>query len=336
VKAATIVIAIAGLVLGTCVIGYFGFGAVAHAFLAVGWTGFAAVCAFHAALYCLLGLAWWVILPPPRAVPVPALIAARVVRDSGSEVLPLSQIGGFVMGARAATLLGLPAASSSASTIVDVTLELVAQIAYVALGLGLLVWYRPGSALAAPVAAGMAAAVVLALGFIIVQRRGLALVERLAHRLAARWLPAATAHAAPVQQAVQAIYGHGRGIRLGLVLHVAGWIANAVEAWIALAFLGAHLGLGPVLAIESLLYAARSVAFAVPNAVGVQEGVYVVLGGLFGLPPETALALSLLKRARDLAIGVPALVAWQAVEGGRLWRRGAKSAAALDRKETHA
>jgi hypothetical protein len=31
-----------------------------------------------------------------------------------------------------------------------------------------------------------------------------------------------------------------------------------------------------------------------------------------------AIALSLLKRARDLAIGKPALGAWQKLEGGRL------------------
>jgi hypothetical protein len=34
-----------------------------------------------------------------------------------------------------------------------------------------------------------------------------------------------------------------------------------------------------------------------------------------------ALALSLLKRARDLAIGLPVLGGWQAIEGGRVWRR---------------
>jgi hypothetical protein len=34
-----------------------------------------------------------------------------------------------------------------------------------------------------------------------------------------------------------------------------------------------------------------------------------------------ALAISLLKRARDLVIGLPALGVWQAVEGGHLWRR---------------
>jgi hypothetical protein len=34
-----------------------------------------------------------------------------------------------------------------------------------------------------------------------------------------------------------------------------------------------------------------------------------------------ALALSLLKRARDIVLGLPALAAWQLLESGRLWRR---------------
>jgi hypothetical protein len=75
-----------------------------------------------------------------------------------------------------------------------------------------------------------------------------------------------------------------------------------------------------VLVIESLLYGVRTVAFAIPNAVGVQEGAYVLIGATFGLTPEMALALSLMKRARDLVIGLPALGVWQAVEGGRIWR----------------
>jgi len=81
--------------------------------------------------------------------------------------------------------------------------------------------------------------------------------------------------------------------------------------------------------IESLLYAIRTVAFAIPNAVGVQEGAYILLGGSFGLTPEMGLALSLLKRARDLAIGLPALGVWQALEGGRLWDRLAPRFGAL-------
>jgi hypothetical protein len=42
-----------------------------------------------------------------------------------------------------------------------------------------------------------------------------------------------------------------------------------------------------------------------------------------------ALALSLLKRARDIAIGLPTIGLWQALESGRLWRR--RNAAAENR-----
>jgi glycosyltransferase 2 family protein len=66
--------------------------------------------------------------------------------------------------------------------------------------------------------------------------------------------------------------------------------------------------------VESLLYALRSAAFFVPSGWGVQEGAYVVLGAVVGLSPGTALALSLAKRAREVAIGVPALLIWQAIE----------------------
>ena len=41
----------------------------------------------------------------------------------------------------------------------------------------------------------------------------------------------------------------------------------------------------------------------------------IVLCAIFGVPPEAALALSLVKRIPDLVIGVPGLVAWQAMEG---------------------
>ena len=46
----------------------------------------------------------------------------------------------------------------------------------------------------------------------------------------------------------------------------------------------------------------------------------MLLGGLFGLSAQTCIALSLLRRARDLALGLPALATWQALEGRRAWR----------------
>lgn len=319
-RIATIIAAVTGLALGTAIIGYFGFGQVFTALSAIGWGGFGIIVLYHLGIYLLLGGSWWAIAAPPRNRPR-AYIWGRLVRDSGSEVLPLSQIGGFVMGARAATLLGPSPSVATATTIVDVTVEVLAQLGYTALGLALLFRARPHTALIYPVAIGIAVAVVAILGFILVQRHGAALVERMSRRLLAGWLPRATARARPVIEALDGIYAHRGGLAAGFGLHLAGWLASAMEAWVALHLMGVNLGVAAVVTIESLLYAIRSATFAVPNAVGVQEGAYVMLGALFGLPPETALALSLLKRGRDLVIGVPVLLTWQILEGNSFLRR---------------
>ena len=76
--------------------------------------------------------------------------------------------------------------------------------------------------------------------------------------------------------------------------------------------------LAEALVLESLTQAIKSAAFLVPGALGIQEGGFVLVGALFGLSPEMALAVSLVKRVRDLAMGVPALLVWQLVEGRRV------------------
>jgi hypothetical protein len=62
------------------------------------------------------------------------------------------------------------------------------------------------------------------------------------------------------------------------------------------------------LLLESLGQAIRGAGFAIPGALGVQEGGYLLLAPLAGLPPNAALALSLAKRARELLLGLPGLL----------------------------
>jgi hypothetical protein len=53
----------------------------------------------------------------------------------------------------------------------------------------------------------------------------------------------------------------------------------------------------------------------------VQEAGFILVSGLFGISPDTAIALSMVKRARELLVGLPGLVAWQWSEGRRLVKR---------------
>ena len=172
-----------------------------------------------------------------------------------------------------------------------------------------------------PITTGLAAAALVAIAFVVFQRRGFDLFDRFARALGRGWADRTAASAASVHVELGRIHRRSSGLWTGFLLHLACWVAGALEVWVALLLAGRPLDFAVVLLIESLLYAIRTVAFAIPNAVGVQEGAYILLGGAFGLTPEMALALSLLKRARDLAIGLPALGLWQALEGGRLLRR---------------
>lgn len=319
-KLFSVLAATTGFALIAALVAYFGPAAVSHALVAIGWTGFAAVCLIHLMLIAAMGVAWGALLPGVRYwVP----IWGRLIRDSGSELLPLSQVGGYVLGARAIIVAGVSGTSATASTIVDVTLELFGQLGYTAIGLSLLLYLRPESAVAAPVSAGLALAALLGAGFLVVQRRGFDFCDRVARMVGKGWADKTAVGAATLHLALAAIYQRRPAVFVSFLLHLVCWVAATLEAWVVLRFAAASLDFTTVLVIESLLYAIRSAAFAVPNAVGVQEGAYILLGASFGLTPGMALALSLIKRARDLTIGLPALAAWQFAESGRLLRRAA-------------
>jgi len=96
------------------------------------------------------------------------------------------------------------------------------------------------------------------------------------------------------------------------------WLLHTGETWLALWFLGAPVSLAATLILEALSTAVRSGAFAVPGAIGVQEGGFVLLGPLVGISPETALSLALVKRFRELVIGAGGLAAWAMIERGKL------------------
>jgi putative membrane protein len=308
-----------GLALTILLVLHFGAPAVAAALGAAGMSGLAIIAAAHFAAIVLMGFAWW-LLSSTAGKPV-VFVWARLMRDSAAEVLPLSQVGGYVLGARALVLHGVGAAVAVATTVVDLTLEMGSQIGYTALGLGLLLWLRPSTTFAVPVAIGLALAVIAVAAFVAVQRRGAGVFERLASRFARDRLVAIAVSAEAVQAEIHEIHAHSRRLWPCFLLHLVAWLASGAEAWLALKLMGASLGITSVLALESLLYAIRSVAFIVPNAIGVQEGAYVMLGASFGLTPDFALGLSLLKRGRDLLLGIPALLAWQIFESHRLWRR---------------
>jgi uncharacterized membrane protein YbhN (UPF0104 family) len=104
--------------------------------------------------------------------------------------------------------------------------------------------------------------------------------------------------------------------------HFIAWCGGGGNIWIAYKLLGAHVDPLAALGIESLLSSVLAVGFLLPGALGVQELSFMAIGGAFGVPPHLSLALSLIRRARDILIGAPALTAWQVLEARQLRGRG--------------
>jgi putative membrane protein len=315
-KLRVVVIAALGVALALYLMAFVGIGAVFSAAGAAGWSGFALLCLYALALFLVLGMAWRALLPD-SGHGLWVFVWARMVRDAATEVLPFSQLGGIVFGARAAIIQGVASAVAFASTVVDVTTELMAQIVFVALGLGILIVQAPRTSFAASVISALAVGLgvaVLACGvFLGLQRKSLWLTSKLATRV----LRGAGAVSAAVAASFSDIHRSAARIGLSTALHLAGWVASAVGTWIAFRLIGVRVGLLPVVAIESLVCAARSAAVFIPNALGVQEAAYALLAPLFGIGAEFGLAVSLLKRARDISLGVPILLIWHAAEGQR-------------------
>ena len=314
-KTLSIAFAVLGLMGGTALAAWYGFGPIGKAILSVGGGGFVLFCLWQLAVFVLLGFAWWTVVPE-EGRKLPALVWGRMVRDSASCCLPFSQVGGFLLGARAASLHGLPWAMTTVSMVVDLTAEFISELLFAAAGLLVLVSEMSDQSRMLPYGLGAAAA--LGLGWAIFKLHGKALLilVRFGEKILGDWARGGLTGISAGDLAE--MYGHTGRLSAATAMHLLGWVGKGVGNWLAFRLLGADLSLIDALAIEGLLHALLIPAFIVPGYAGVQEAGYAGLGALFGLSPEISIGVSLLRRARDIALGIPILLIWQIWEMRRL------------------
>jgi putative membrane protein len=295
-----------------------GLGAVGHGVSSVGW-GILLVVLARAVAVAVAGAGWWLLFPSKMRPQLRTCVLLRFVREATNVLLPLAQVGGDLIGAGLLTLYAVPGALAAASVIVDILIQAATQFLFAIFGLLALVALEANEALARSAAVGIAVAALMLAGFYLAQRRGgqrilRAIVSRLAGDR--EWRVLGTIDA--VYQNLGMIYAARSNVVASAVVHLGGWAIGVAEVAIVFAFMGHPVSIGEALVIESLLHAVRGAAFAIPSALGAQEGALVVLCAAFGIPPEQAIALSLVKRAADLVLGVPGLLGWQMLEWGRL------------------
>ena len=235
----------------------------------------------------------------------------RVIREGIDSLLPVAQVGGEIVGARLLSRHGVAPSRAGASVIVDVTVELLTQVGFLVAGLGALAWLAHGTGWDLwldALAGGVAAAAVLLLA----QRFGLLrALEALLRGIARRWPALAGASLDGIHAAALSFYREPRALLNGVWLHLLAWVLGSIETWAVLNTLGVPATPLQAFTVESLGMAARSAGFAIPAALGAQEGGFALAGAAFGFPIGPALALSLVKRMRETLVGLVGLTLWR-------------------------
>jgi putative membrane protein len=311
----------AGAALFTALLIRQGAAQVLNAFVTAEWT-ILGIVAYHLIPIFLDTIAWWVLFPKSDRVPLPKLFWMRWIGESISTLIPSAAVGGDIVRARLAAINGVLLPIAAGSVLVDITLGIFTQAGFTLLGLLLLVDVTGKTSFVGPTLVGTLVALFAFAGFYFVQRRGIfRFLARIVSRLAGSsdW-QSLVQGGDSLDQAIHSLYARRRGVLACCAWTITSLVVGSGEIWLALWVLDLPASFVNALILQSMVLTIRSAAFAVPAGLGVQEGGYLVVGNLLGIPGEGAFALSLVARAREIGLGIPALITWQIIEGRRLLR----------------
>ncbi|MDP9066599.1 MAG: lysylphosphatidylglycerol synthase domain-containing protein [Pseudomonadota bacterium] len=270
--------------------------------------------------FLLFGIGWLVLLRPndeARRATWAYVFWVTSVREAVDRLLPVASVGGGVVGVRLLHWRGLSVAAVSATVVVEIVLTLIASYAFTAVGLALFVSTDRGANVGRYLVL-LAVSLPIPLGTFLLVRYGsvFARLQRFLQLLVGE--NALSAGAAALDREVRACLRRRRAIWTAGVLQFVALCSGTFEIWLAMRLFGHEIEPRSAFILESMTQAMRHLAFMIPGGVGVQEGTLVLFGHALGISGELALAVSMAKRFREVACGVPSLVTWQWLEGRRL------------------
>jgi putative membrane protein len=276
----------------------------------------------HGAPLLLDVLGWYTLLEVgdrERRARLARLFGIAAVREAVNRLLPVANIGGEIVGIRLLVLRGVRGAAAAASVIVETMLNVLAQCAFIALGLLCVLHVTAARHWVDNVLWMLAVALPIAFALLLLLRYG-SIFER-----CARWierllsqdsqLRPLLAQSSELDQAIRQLCRSRWRLLRATGWQLAGFVLATSETWLALRWLGSPVTLSNALALEALTQAVRNFVFVVPAGMGVQEAGLMAFGALLGVGGPAAIALSLAKRLREILFGLPALLGWHWLEG---------------------
>jgi len=317
-KASVIIGGIVGLALSIWLIDSVGLAHIPELFVRASFLGVFVVTVFHLSQMLFSALSWRAIAGPSAAQPALATyLKLRWVRESVNNLLPLAQIGGEIVVSRLLRQAGMRLADAIAGTVADLTIEMATQVLFTLLGLLLLLQQAgTGGGMAAYLMTGVTIAALGMAALFGALFLGLSAALEKALMKFGHWIGwGRMLDAEGLHDALMNCYRAPARVLWSTLWQIISWLLGGIEVCLILHFFGRRVGISDGLIIESIGQALKAVGFAVPGAIGVQEGGYVAICHALGMTPELGMALSLMKRVRELILGIPGLLFWHRIEG---------------------
>jgi putative membrane protein len=310
-----------GLAIVTAIIIWSGYDQLLQALGQAGW-GILWTSLYHLVPLMCSAIGWHALAPGKNRPSLPFITYTLWLRSSVNNLMPVARIGGEVVAVRVMMKHGIIKTTAIASTVVELTTSVVGVFLFDIIGISLFALHITDRHTVWQLVIGLLLSVPAITAFVLVQRMGLfGLFNKIfALMVRDKWKDF-MGSAAKLDRAVHVMYRRKQRVLICAVWQFIAWVSGAGEIWLALYFLGNATSLLKAIMLEALIQASASVAFAVPGALGVQEAGFVVFGQMLGLTSETAVALAVIRRCRDLLLYVPGLIVWQLQEGRWLLRK---------------
>jgi putative membrane protein len=305
-----VLIALAGLALFAWFIQRAGLNEIARAFARLGWS--APLVLLPYALVYLLDTFGWRFAFGREAIggiSFATLFRIRWAGESLNAVLPSAYIGGEAVKVHLLGKQGVPALQAASSVVVGKTVQVAAQVAFIALGAlaGAANLPRRSPARAGLLAITAAALAIIAMLFWFQKKGMFSSLAALAGKLPLRRRGAARTMESlqRLDQRIIDFYRHDRRhFILSAATYFAGWMADPLEIFFVSHLLGMPLDWTQALALEAFISVAKAIGIFVPGALGVQESGVVFLCYLFNLPAALGVSYAIVRRGRDVVFAL--------------------------------
>jgi uncharacterized protein (TIRG00374 family) len=268
-------------------------------------------------------LGWWFTFPPEvRRGSYWTLYFVRLAGTALNQTIPAGSMGGEP--AKVYLLTPHFAVATAIATVMTSSLIFsLTKAFFIAFGMAV-TWHRvqlPHGFVVA-VVIGFIATLAGILTFMYLLLRGFtSTAKRIVARLPIpkRWTDQIERLAPVVDEEIRAFHRtRPRDIALAAASHLPAFLVGVAQVWLLLGWLGLPRSFGTSLAIESFSMLLGFVMFAVPGAIGVQEGGMLLVFAVLGLPAAAGLATGIAFRLTSIVGAGAGLLTFAALKGRKV------------------